>query len=86
MERFKLEILSAEKVIYSGNPQVCTVVTPAGSIGLEAKHESFLAPLASDSKITIIEGSGQKKEIGIRHGVLAFLDNKCTITVGVKED
>jgi F0F1-type ATP synthase epsilon subunit len=55
-------------------------VTPVGSIGLEAKHEPFIAVLRENSTLTYKTDNGEETSLNIINGMLSFKENFCIIT------
>ncbi len=85
MNSFKLIIRAYDGIIYDGQAVFCSVVTPAGGIGLEARHEPFLAVLKENSEIRYSVSPGTEASAEVRSGLLSFKANTCTITVEAAE-
>jgi len=81
MKTFSLTVVSESKTLFSGQAVYCSVITPSGSMGFEANHESFLCTLQEDSTIHIRDVSSRETEVSVQSGLLSFKDNTCTVTV-----
>ena len=82
MERsFQLHILEEDKLCYAGEALYCSAVTSGGSIGFEALHEGFAAPLLPGSSFSYRTPDGNEKELPVNWGMLLFHDNRCIVTL-----
>ena len=79
MNKFQLQILSAEKSIY--NNQVEFVKLPGwnGEIGVLANHAPLVVIL-KEGQIEIKDGS-QVQKFPVKKGIFQFLDNRATCLV-----
>lgn len=85
MNTFNLVISTALKQVYNGKAVYCRVITPVGSMGIEAKHEPFNAVLAEGSSIEYKTESGELKSVPVDTALLSFDDNTCTIVAELKK-
>jgi F-type H+-transporting ATPase subunit epsilon len=88
---FRVDVVSPEATVWSGEATFIVARTPEGEIGILADHEPLLAALVTSA--VQVEGSdGSKATIGVHGGFLQVLQNQVTlltdraqITTGSKE-
>ena len=81
MRTFELNIVSTTKVHFSDEARFCSITTPFGTIGFEARHEPFLAVLKEDSEVKYRDAIGREHTLPVTNGLLSFRNNTCTVTV-----
>jgi len=89
---FRVDVVSPEATVWSGEATFVLARTPEGEIGIMADHEAVLAALVTSA--VIVEGAdGSRTSIGVHGGFLQVLDNQVTlltdraqIATGSKED
>ena len=86
MNTFQLTIVAYNKLVFDGPARFCSVMTPGGSIGLEAHHENFLAVLKENSKISYRNAEGRDGSVKAESGLLSFENNTCTITIELSDN
>lgn len=82
MNVFSLLISAPDAILYRGDAVSCAVTTSMGQIGLEAKHEPFLAVLAENSEIRYTAPESEAVVLTVTDGLLLFKDNDCTLAIG----
>ncbi len=89
---FRVDVVSPEATVWSGEATFVVARTPDGEIGIMADHEPLLAALVTSA--VEVEGSdGSRTTIGVHGGFLQVLKNQVTlltdraqISTGTKED
>jgi F-type H+-transporting ATPase subunit epsilon len=89
---FRVDVVSPETTVWSGEATFVLARTPDGEIGIMADHEPLLASLVTSA--VEVEGSdGSRTKIGVHGGFLQVLRNQVTlltdraqISTGSKED
>jgi F-type H+-transporting ATPase subunit epsilon len=89
---FRVDVVSPEATVWSGEATFVVARTPDGEIGIMADHEPLLASLVTSA--VEVEGSdGSRTVIGVHGGFLQVLKNQVTlltdraqISTGTKED
>jgi F-type H+-transporting ATPase subunit epsilon len=89
---FRVDVVSPEATVWSGEATFVVARTPDGEIGIMADHEPLLASLVTSA--VEVEGSdGSRTVIGVHGGFLQVLRNQVTlltdraqISAGTKED
>jgi F-type H+-transporting ATPase subunit epsilon len=74
---FRVDVVSPEAVIWSGEATFVVARTTEGEIGILADHEPLMAALATGA--VIVEGEAEKVTIGVHGGFLQVLDNQVTL-------
>jgi len=91
-KHFRVDVVSPEATIWSGEATFVVARTPDGEIGILADHEPLLASLVTSA--VEVEGSdGSRTTIGVHGGFLQVLKNQVTlltdraqISTGSKEE
>ena len=89
---FRVDVVSPEATVWSGEATFVLARTPDGEIGIMADHEPLLAALVTSA--VAVEGTdGSRTTIGVHGGFLQVLRNQVTlltdraqISTGGKED
>lgn len=74
---FRLDIVSPESTVWSGEAEFVVARTTEGEIGILADHEPLLAALATGA--VIVEHGTSRTTIGVHGGFLQVLDNQVTL-------
>lgn len=89
---FKLDVVSPEATVWSGEATFVVARTPEGEIGILAGHEPVLAALVT-SAVEVEGVDGSRTVIGVHGGFLQVLNDQVTlltdraqISSGSKED
>ena len=88
---FRLDVVSPEATVWSGEATFVVARTTEGEIGVLADHEPTLAALTTGA--VTVEAGNEKVTIGVHGGFLQILDNQVTlltdraqVSTGSKED
>lgn len=89
---FRVDVVSPETTVWTGEANFVLARTPDGEIGILADHEPLLASLVT-SAVEVEGVDGSRTIIGVHGGFLQVLANQVTlltdraqITQGTKED
>ena len=89
---FRVDVVSPEATVWTGEAIFVLARTPDGEIGILADHEPLLASLVT-SAVEVEGVDGSRTIIGVHGGFLQVLANQVTlltdraqITQGTKED
>ena len=82
---FELKIFSPAAILFSGDVRYCSIMTPEGSVGFEARHEPFMAVLNPGSAIHYRDPIGKEVSLTVKGGLLSFRANSCTIVTEQKK-
>ena len=89
---FRVDVVSPEATVWTGEANFVLARTPEGEIGILADHEPLLASLVT-SAVEVEGVDGSRTIIGVHGGFLQVLANQVTlltdraqITQGTKED
>lgn len=77
LKKFRLEVISPERVFYSGDVEMVELTTTEGDIGVYAEHIP-LTSIVAPGVLTITEADGSK-EAAVLEGFLEILPDKVTI-------
>lgn len=75
---FKLDIVSPERIVWSGEAELLVTRTTEGEIGVMADHEPTMAALATGSTV-IHPSSGNPITIALHGGFLQIFQNEVTL-------
>ncbi len=80
LKKFRLEVISPERVFYTGDVEMIELNTTEGEIGIYADHIP-LTTIVAPGVLTITESSGEDgiKEAAVLEGFLEILPDKVTI-------
>jgi F-type H+-transporting ATPase subunit epsilon len=89
---FRVDVVSPEATVWSGEATFALARTPEGEIGILADHEPLLASLVT-SAVEVEGTDGTRTIIGVHGGFLQVQSNQVTlltdraqITTGTRED
>ena len=74
---FRLDVVSPEATVWSGEAEFVVARTTEGEIGILADHEPLLAALRTGA--VIVEHGNDRTTIGVHGGFLQVLDNQVTL-------
>ncbi len=74
---FRLDVVSPEATVWSGEATFVVARTTEGEIGILADHEPLMAALATGA--VIVENQSERTTIGVHGGFLQVLDNQVTL-------
>ena len=75
---FRVDVVSPEATVWSGEATFVVARTPEGEIGILAGHEPVLAALVTSA--VLVEGSdGSRTTIGVHGGFLQVLYDQVTL-------
>jgi F-type H+-transporting ATPase subunit epsilon len=75
---FRVDVVSPETTVWSGEATFVVARTPDGEIGIMADHEPLLASLVT-SAVTVEGVDGSRTTIGVHGGFLQVLRNQVTL-------
>jgi len=75
---FKLQVVSPEEIVWSGEAEMLVTRTTEGEIGILADHEPTMAALATGSTVVHAVG-GDRISIAIHGGFLQVDHNEVTL-------
>jgi F-type H+-transporting ATPase subunit epsilon len=74
---FRLDVVSPEATVWSGEAEFVVARTTEGEIGILADHEPLLAALTTGA--VIVEHGSERTTIGVHGGFLQVLNNQVTL-------
>ena len=74
---FRLDVVSPEATVWSGEAEFVVARTTEGEIGILADHEPLLAALTTGA--VIVEHGNDRTTIGVHGGFLQVLENQVTL-------
>lgn len=78
LKKFHLEVISPERVFYTGEVEMVELTTTEGDIGVYADHIP-LTSIVAPGVLTITESSDELKEAAVLEGFLEILPDRVTI-------
>lgn len=75
---FRVDVVSPEATIWSGEATIVVARTPEGELGIMADHEPLMGALAT-GPVEIESESGERTTIGVHGGFLQVLNNQVTL-------
>lgn len=78
LKKFKLEVISPERVFYTGDVEMVELTTTEGDIGIYADHIP-LTTIVAPGIMTITESGEQTKEASLLEGFMEITQDKVTI-------
>jgi len=81
--KFKLDIVTPERLVYSEDVDVVTIPTIEGEIGILANHTPIVSVIASGE--LKIKKAGEVNYMAISGGFVQFIKNKATILADAAE-
>lgn len=79
MADITVELVSVERMLWSGKASIVTAQTTEGEIGVLAGHEPMLGQLVENGVVTIRPIDGPKKVAAVQGGFLSVSKEKITI-------
>ncbi len=77
-KKFLLEVISPERVFYTGDVEMVELTTTEGDIGVYADHIP-LTTIVAPGVMTITEGGGSLKEAALLEGFMEITQTKVTV-------
>lgn len=77
-KKFQLEVISPERIFYTGEVEMVELTTTEGDIGIYADHIP-LTTIIAPGVMTITEESSQLKEAAVLEGFMEITQDKVTI-------
>lgn len=78
LKKFQLEVISPERVFYSGDVEMVELTTTEGDIGIYADHIP-LTTIVAPGVLTITESAEEQKEAAVLEGFMEITPEKVTI-------
>lgn len=78
LKKFQLEVISPERVFYTGDVEMVELTTTEGDIGIYADHIP-LTTIVAPGVLTITEDANQLKEAAVLEGFMEITQEKVTI-------
>ena len=78
LKRFQLEVISPERIFYTGEAEMVELTTTEGDIGIYAEHIP-LTTIVAPGIMTITEPGGRLKEAAVLEGFMEITQEKVTI-------
>ena len=75
---FRLEVVSPEAIVWSGEAEMLVTRTTEGEIGILADHEPMMAALATGSSV-ITDDHGREITVATHGGFLQVFQNSVTL-------
>lgn len=79
MAEITVELVSVERVLWSGAATLVTAQTTEGEIGVLPGHQPLLGQLLEDGVVTITPLEGEKRVAAVQDGFLAVTPTSVTI-------
>lgn len=77
-KKFQLEVISPERIFYTGEVEMVELTTTEGEIGIYADHIP-LTTIIAPGVMTITETSDQMKEAAVLEGFMEITQDKVTV-------
>ncbi|MEZ0090548.1 F0F1 ATP synthase subunit epsilon [Streptacidiphilus sp. EB129] len=84
MAELHVELVAADRKVWSGEATIVLARTKSGDIGIQAGHTPVLGVLESDP-VTIRLADGTSVVAAVHGGFLSFADNKLSVLAEVAE-
>lgn len=78
LKKFQLEVISPERVFYTGDVEMVELTTTEGDIGIYADHIP-LTTIVAPGVLTITESANELKEAAVLEGFMEVTQEKVTI-------
>lgn len=78
LKKFQLEVISPERVFYTGDVEMVELTTTEGDIGIYADHIP-LTTIVAPGVLTITESAEEQKEAAVLEGFMEITPEKVTI-------
>lgn len=76
---FKMELVSADAELYSGDATFVIAQTTVGELGVLAGHEPLLGQLVPGGFVVIVEDDGTRKAAAVEGGFLSVTGESVTV-------
>lgn len=76
---FHVEVVSADRELYSGEATFVIAQTTVGELGVLANHEPLLGQLVPGGFVVIVEESGDRRAAAVEGGFLSVTGESVTI-------
>lgn len=77
-ETMRVDIVSPESIVWSGEAEFIVAKTVDGEIGILANHEPLMAALATGA-VDIVPAKGERLRVGVHGGFLQVFENSVTL-------
>lgn len=78
LKKFRLEVISPERIFYSGEVEMLELTTTEGEIGIYADHIP-LTTIIAPGVMTITETGNQLKQAAVLEGFMEITQDKVTV-------
>lgn len=78
LKKFRLEVISPERIFYSGDVEMLELTTTEGEIGIYADHIP-LTTIIAPGVMTITETGNQLKQAAVLEGFMEITQEKVTV-------
>lgn len=78
LKKFQLEVISPERIFYTGEVEMVELTTTEGDIGIYADHIP-LTTIIAPGVMTITEAGNQTKQAAVLEGFMEITQDKVTI-------
>ena len=78
LKKFRLEVISPERIFYSGDVEMLELTTTEGEIGIYADHIP-LTTIIAPGVMTITETGSQLKQAAVLEGFMEITQKKVTV-------
>ncbi|MFO7300606.1 MAG: F0F1 ATP synthase subunit epsilon [Actinomycetes bacterium] len=75
---FRVDVVSPEATVWSGDATIVVARTPEGELGIMANHEPLMGALVTGA-VEIQPVEGPRVTIGVHGGFIQVLDNQVTL-------
>ena len=82
---FHVEVVSADRELYSGEATFVIAQTTVGELGVLANHEPLLGQLVPCGFVVIVEESGTRKAAAVEGGFISVTGESVTILAEAAE-
>lgn len=76
---YHVEVVSADRELYSGKATFVIAQTTVGELGVLAHHEPLLGELVEGGVVVIVEESGNRKALAVQGGFLSVTGESLTV-------
>lgn len=73
------ELVSVERLLWSGQASMVTAETTEGEIGVLPGHEPMVGQLINNGVVTIHPADGERRVAAVQGGFLSVSENKITV-------
>ena len=84
MATMQVDVVSAERLLYSGEASAVFARTPEGEIGILPGHQPVLLALVS-TPARVQTPEGDQITVAVHHGFLEFRENRLTVLADIAE-